>query len=93
MKPWGVDGIAGAGAVGQSLVEGHEVAFRPIEAGAEEGFVLVYGKVRQAAPEAEDRLLGQALLFILLDGVDACRLVRPRVLQFEGDERKAVHLG
>ena len=83
--------VARALAVGQSAVEGHEVALLLVEVRAEIRLVLVHGEVSEAAAEAEERFFGRAFLLVLLDAVHMRRLVRPRVFQFEGEQRQAVH--
>ena len=50
---------------------------------------LVHREVRHAAPEPEERLPRVAVPFVLPDGI-VDRLLREIVLEFEGEDGKAV---
>ena len=86
-----VVGLAGriARAAVRALIKGEKLRLGPSQFGGHINQIVVYGKVGQAALEAEQRLLGIAGVLVLLDRVTDV-LARDLVLQFDGENRQAV---
>ena len=72
-----------------AFVEGHKARRCARQAGGEVDPIRIYGKVRQAAPEGEERLFGVARGAVLVNGV-LHRLAGERVLQLGRKEGQAV---